>query len=406
MMIDTMRHDDTISETPFGKRKLKPRAYVVESKQHVQSLLCDTLEEQGFIPHPCPNLDTLETSLRAGFPDLVVISFSMNGIAMVDTLNRLASRACAGKVLLIGPRDAPAIVAARELGHQLGLDMLPVLSTPFSDRDLHARIATLAPAEPPPPPAVDVAEALGAGWLELWYQPKIDARSLVLSGAEALIRLRHPNWGIVPPACFLPDKDDPHFRALSHFVIGRVFEDWRYFVAKSGSIHMSINLPLAFFNDASAVDDLRSQFPDHPAFDGLTVEVDGSEVVRNLPLALDTAQRLRFHNIAFSIDDVGTEWPALAALDQFPFSEIKLDRAFVDGSADGRLKRSVCRQIVDMAKSHGVKTVAEGVESREDFFAMHGIGVDFIQGFLFGKPMTTRNFARASRQRPGLVSSA
>jgi EAL domain-containing protein (putative c-di-GMP-specific phosphodiesterase class I) len=59
-----------------------------------------------------------------------------------------------------------------------------------------------------------------------------------------------------------------------------------------------------------------------------------------------------------------------------------------------------------MAKSHGVKTVAEGVESREDYFAMHGIGVDFIQGFLFGKPMTTRNFARTSRQRPSLVSSA
>jgi EAL domain-containing protein (putative c-di-GMP-specific phosphodiesterase class I) len=163
---------------------------------------------------------------------------------------------------------------------------------------------------------------------------------------------------------------------------------------------------LTFFNDASAVDDLRSRFPDHPAFDGLTVEVDSSEVVRNLPLALDAAERLRFHNIAFSIDDVGTEWPALAALDQFPFSEIKLDRAFVDGSAAARLKRSVCHQIVDLAKSHGVKTVAEGVESRDDFFAMHGIGVDFIQGFLFGKPMTTRNFARSSRQRPGFVSSA
>jgi EAL domain-containing protein (putative c-di-GMP-specific phosphodiesterase class I) len=159
-----------------------------------------------------------------------------------------------------------------------------------------------------------------------------------------------------------------------------------------------------FFKDPTAIDDLRSQFPDHPAFNGLTVEVDGSEVVQNLPLALEAAQRLRFHNIAFSIDDVGTEWPALAALTEFPFAEIKLDRKFVDGSSSGRLKRSVCRQIVDMAKSHGVRTVAEGVESREDFFAMHGIGVDLIQGFLFGKPMTTRKFARNSRQRPTFAS--
>jgi EAL domain-containing protein (putative c-di-GMP-specific phosphodiesterase class I) len=403
-MIDKASPDDRIAETPFGKRKLKPRACIVDSKQHVQSLLCDTLEEQGFIPYACATLDELDASLHVEFPDLIVISFSINGIPVPDILNLLAARACAAKVLLIGPSAAPAIVAARELGEKLQLGMFPVLSTPFRDSDLHARIAALIPVEPPPPPAVDVAEALSAGWLELWYQPKIDTRSLTLSGAEALIRMRHPNWGIVPPAYFLPDKGDPHFRALSNFVIGRVFEDWRYLVAKSGSIHISINLPMDFFKDPTAIDDLRSQFPDHPAFDGLTVEVDGSEVVQNLPLALEAAQRLRFHNIAFSIDDVGTEWPALAALTEFPFAEIKLDRKFVDGSSSGRLKRSVCRQIVDMAKSHGVRTVAEGVESREDFFAMHGIGVDLIQGFLFGKPMTTRKFARNSRQRPTFAS--
>ena len=401
-MIDKASQDDRTAGTPFGKRRIKPRACIVESKQHVQSLLSETLEEQGFIPHACATLDDLDAALRSDFPDLVVISFSMNGLPVPDILNLLAVRACAGMVLLIGPPDAPAVRAAWELAKKLALGILPVLPTPFSDRDLHARISALVPAEPPPPP-VDVAEALGAGWLELWYQPKIDARSLALGGAEALIRLRHPNWGIVPPAYFLPDKGDPHFRALSLFVIGRVFEDWRYLVAKSGCIHISINLPLAFFTDANAVDDLRSQFPDHPAFDGLTVEVDSSEVVQNLPLAVEVAQRLRFHNIGFSIDDVGTEWPALAALNEFPFAEIKLDREFVDGSSSARLKRNVCRQIVELARSHGVKTVAEGVETRDDFLAMHGIGVDFIQGFLFGKPMTTRKFARNTRQRPTFV---
>ena len=105
-------------------------------------------------------------------------------------------------------------------------------------------------------------------------------------------------------------------------------KDWRYLVAKSGSIHISINLPLAFFTDANAVEVLRMQFPNYPAFDGLTVEVDSSEVVQNLPLAIEAAHRLRFHNIGLSIDDVGTEWPALAAPNEFPFAEIKLDRKF------------------------------------------------------------------------------
>jgi EAL domain-containing protein (putative c-di-GMP-specific phosphodiesterase class I) len=404
-MTDQTSQDDKIAETPFGKRRIKLRACIVESKHHVRALLCEALEEQGFIPHACATLDDLDASLRIDFPDLVVISISMNGLPVPDILNLLAVRSSAGTVLLIGPSDAPAVRAAWELGQELALDLLPVLPTPFSDSDLHTCVAPLVPADPPPPP-VDVAEALGAGWLELWYQPKIDARSLALRGAEALIRMRHPSWGIVPPAYFIPDEDDPNFRALSHFVIGRVFQDWRYLVAKSGSIHISINLPLAFFTDANAIDDLRLQFPDHPAFDGLTVEVDGSEVVQNLPLALEAAQRLRFHNIGLSLDDVGTEWPALAALDEFPFAEIKLDRQFVDGSSSARLKRSVCRRIVELAKSHGIRTVAEGVETRDDFIAMHGIGVDFIQGFLFGKPMTTQKFARNSRQRPIFVPVA
>jgi EAL domain-containing protein (putative c-di-GMP-specific phosphodiesterase class I) len=405
-MTDQASQDDKIAETPFGKRRVRLRASIVESKHHVRSLLCEALEEQGFIPHACATLDDLDASLRADFPDLIVISISVKGLPVPDILKLLAARSSVGTtVLLIGPPDAPAVRAAWELGHELALDLLPVLPTPFSDRDLRACVAALVPAEPPPPP-VDVAEALGAGWLELWYQPKIDARSLALRGAEALIRMRHPNWGIVPPAHFIPDRDDPNFRALSDFVIGRVFQDWRYLVAKSGSIHISINLPLAFFTDANAIDDLRLRFPDHPAFDGLTVEVDGSEVVQNMPLALEAAQRLRFHNVGFSLDDVGTEWPALAALDEFPFAEIKLDRQFVDGSSSARLKRSVCRRIVELAKSHGIRTVAEGVETRDDFIAMHGIGVDFIQGFLFGKPMTTRKFARNSRQRPSFVPVA
>lgn len=405
-MTDPAKQDSRVAETPFGKRRMKPRACIVESKHHVRFLLSEALEEQGFIAHACATLDDLDTSLRFDFPDIIVISFSMNGLPVPDILKLLAMRTCAARVLLIGPPDAPAVKAARELGKNLALDLLPVLPTPFSDRDLHARVAALAPADAPPSPPVDVAEALGAGWLELWYQPKINARSLSLSGAEALIRMRHPNWGIVPPARFIPDEDDPHFRALSDFVIGRVFQDWRYLVAKSGSIHISINLPLAFFTDANAVEDLRMQFPNHPAFDGFTVEVDGSEVVQNLPLAVEAAHRLRFHNIGLSIDDVGTEWSVLAALNEFPFAEIKLDRKFVDGSSSARLKRSVCRQIVDLARSHGVKTVAEGVETRDDFLAMHGIGVDFIQGFLFGKPMTTRKFARNSRQRPAFVPVA
>jgi EAL domain-containing protein (putative c-di-GMP-specific phosphodiesterase class I) len=73
---------------------------------------------------------------------------------------------------------------------------------------------------------VDVVEAMSAGWLELWYQPKVDTHTVAVSGAEALIRMRHPTWGIVTPAYFIPDDGDPQFRALSEFVIDQAIHDW------------------------------------------------------------------------------------------------------------------------------------------------------------------------------------
>jgi EAL domain-containing protein (putative c-di-GMP-specific phosphodiesterase class I) len=132
---------------------------------------------------------------------------------------------------------------------------------------LRARIAELIPTEAPPHPPVDITEALHANWLELWYQPKIEARSLMLSGAEALVRMRHPSWGTVPPAYFIPDEDDPHFGALSDFVTSRAITDWHYFVSAHGPVEIAINLPARFFENPNAIETLARQLPDHPAFE-------------------------------------------------------------------------------------------------------------------------------------------
>jgi EAL domain-containing protein (putative c-di-GMP-specific phosphodiesterase class I) len=278
--------------------------------------------------------------------------------------------------------------------------MLPPLATPFSADGLRASLAMLLPAEAPPSPAVDVAEALKAGWLELWYQQKIDVRTLAPRGAEALVRMRHPAWGVVPPSSFIPDIKDPHFRQLSEFVVGRTLDDWHYFVSQHGPVDISINLPLSYLEDPAAVSDLCRQIPDHPAFGGLIVEIKSTEIIQNLDFAIDVAKRVRFHNIALAIDDLGVDWPALMDLPVFPFVEIKVDREFVTDCADNRLKRSVCGRIVDLANSYGARTVAKGVESRTDFLAALEMGFDLAQGYLFGKPAGVKKFARSTLARP------
>jgi EAL domain-containing protein (putative c-di-GMP-specific phosphodiesterase class I) len=139
---------------------------------------------------------------------------------------------------------------------------------------------------------------------------------------------------------------------------------------------------------------LYQQLPDHPAFDGFIIEVNGTDIIQNLSLARDIAKQGRFHKVAISIDDLGAEWSSLVGLQDFPFVEIKVDREFVSGCADDRLKKTMCRQIRELAENYGARTVAEGVDTREDFLAVRELGFDMVQGSLLGKPMRMRKFAR------------
>jgi EAL domain-containing protein (putative c-di-GMP-specific phosphodiesterase class I) len=274
------------------------------------------------------------------------------------------------------------------------------LLLPFSAETLRTAIVTLLPIEPAPSPAVDATEALKAGWLELWYQQKIDARTLVPSGVSALLRMRHPNWGVVAPADLISDHQDQHFRGLSEFVVGRASEDWRFLLAHQGPVDFSVKLPVDFLKYPKAVGELCRWMPQHPAFGGLTIEIDSTEVIGNLDLVSDFARQTQLRNLAIAIDGLGAEWPALMDRDTFPFTELKVAPQFSRGCADDRLKQTVCRRIVEFAHSRGAKAVAMGIETRIDFLTTTEIGFDLVQGDLFGKPKVIRKFARSPSARP------
>ena len=394
--------NDIVRPAWFGHRKMMPRACVTDSKKHLRSFLVDALEDLGFITSECGQASELAGVLDAQQPDLLVLGVSVDGIEVGKILETLVKKNYSGKVLVIGPQQSIMVKAVRQIGEEYGIAMLPPLPTPFSAGTLRASVAMLLPATPAPSPAVDVAEALKAGWLELWYQQKINARTLVPSGAEALVRMRHPTWGVVPPAYFVRDDRDPHFRALSEFVIGRAMDDWRYLLEQQGPVDLSINLPVSFLGDRQAVLDLCRWMPAHPGFGGLLIEVNSTEVIDNLDLVIDVARQVRLHNIAISIDNVGAEWPSLMDIRSFPFVEMKVDRQFVTGFTDERLKQTVCRRIVELAQGYGARSIAQGVETRADFLTAHELGFDLVQGYLFSKPMGVKKFARS---RPLLASS-
>src|SRR5713101_7796507 len=174
------RPEEAIKVATFGRRKVAPRVCVADSKQHIRRFLGEALEELGFITCECMQANDLDAVLYNHLPDLIVLGLSAGGVAAGEMLNALAAKAFDGKVLLLGPRDSRVVEAIHEMGEELGVAMLPPLATPFGSEGLRASVAAFMPVEAPLSPPVDAAEAMREGWLELWYQPKIDTRTLVL----------------------------------------------------------------------------------------------------------------------------------------------------------------------------------------------------------------------------------
>jgi EAL domain-containing protein (putative c-di-GMP-specific phosphodiesterase class I) len=367
---------------------ITPRAYVADAEPDMRTFLAESLQELGFIVGECAELGELAAALDSRRPALVVIGSSTGGIEACEMVELLAGRKFDGKVLVLGPRVSPMVAAVRELGESLDLRMLPLLPTPFGAADVRDCVAPLIDA--PPTSSESTARGHEADWLELWYQPKVDTRTLAVAGAEARMRVRHPSRGFVAS-----DDGEFHLDALADVVIARAVEDWRRFAAAHGHVEIAINLPVAVFRDLAALDDLCRRMPDHPAFEGLMIELDAAEAARDLDLVKDISRRLRHHNIAIAIDGVGADWHALARVHDFPFVELKVDRQFVAGCATDRAKQATCRRIVDLADAVGARTVAAGVASRADFIAVRELGFQLAQGFPHGEPMTAQTFMQS-----------
>jgi len=360
--------------------------------------LAEMLDELGFIAREAVALD-VRTTLREFRPDLIVVGPLGGGAEVRAVLQILLAHGYGGKVMLFGGRSSATLVRTHEFGESAGLAMLPPLGTPFHDRDLDMILAGFLPVRPAPPLPVDVDEALCNGWLELWYQSKINPHSLVPRGAEALVRVRHPTWGVVPPAYFIPGSSDPFLHGLSQFVIARVLADSMQFASANHHVQISIHLPLQALENIQFMDRMMEHLPEKIRENGFLITVDCVDLVNDLMLVRGIAGQLATRNIGIAISDVDARGASIAGRRDLPVAEMKVDRKFIRGCADDRIKQAHCAEIVAIARDTGARSVAEGVETQSDFLAVRDLGFDLLQGHMFAKPMAPRKFQKAILSR-------
>ena len=383
---------------PFGRRPIPPRACVLENKTHVRTFIAEMLDELGFIAREAGTLD-IRTVLHDFRPDLIVLGPLMAVRRCARSCTPCGHKAMAeNSCCLAGGVRRPSS-ATMSSEKRRDLPCCRRWARRFATATSMQILPASLPVRPAPPLPVDVDEALCNGWLELWYQSKINPHSLVPRGAEALVRVRHPTWGVVAPAYYIPGASDPFLHGLSQFVVARVLADSMQFATANHKVQISIRLPLQALEDMQFIDRLMAHLPDKVRENGFLIAVDCVDLVNELVLVRRIAAQLAARNIGISIDGIDAQGATLAGRRELPVVEMKVDRKYIRGCADDRIKQAHCAQIVAIARDTGAKSVAEGVETQSDFLVVRELGFDLLQGHMFAKPMAPRKFERAMLAR-------
>ncbi|MCR5256112.1 MAG: bifunctional diguanylate cyclase/phosphodiesterase [Acetatifactor sp.] len=239
-------------------------------------------------------------------------------------------------------------------------------------------------------------EAVFSHSFELFYQPQYSSVNHRLRGAEALIRWKDDKGTSIPPSTFIPIAEkNGNIIPIGKWVIEesiRKYMEWKE--AYDYDFVLSINISaMQYKRDEFVADliDVINKYHMNPAY--LELEITESILIDDYHKVMEKLKRLRDYGIRVSLDDFGTGFSSLSYLKKFPIDTVKIDKSFVDTVLNDSATRIITESIINMSKALGFETVAEGVEQEEQYKYLNAIGVDNIQGFLFGKPMPASEFS-------------
>lgn len=247
-----------------------------------------------------------------------------------------------------------------------------------------------------------VMRAIAAGEMTLQFQPIVHLATGQLSFAEALVRWQHPERGLLPPAAWIPGiEHSPAIDALGIWVMEKALEqaaEWSRVGIDAG---VSVNVSGHQLRDPSFVDAVRLALARYPelAPSKLKVEVLESAAFVEFDAVLSTIQGCRALGVEVALDDFGTGYSSLTLLKQLPASSLKIDRSFVSGMLQNSGDMEIVRGVIELARAFGRTSIAEGVETPEVAEALHALGCDFVQGYVYSPPLWVDDFKRWSTAR-------
>jgi diguanylate cyclase (GGDEF)-like protein len=247
----------------------------------------------------------------------------------------------------------------------------------------------------------DLRQALQRGHFELYFQPKVDAQSLQVTAAEALIRWHHPARGFVSPEVFIPLAEKYGLIGpIGTWVIEEACRQAHGWADSGLRMRVAVNISGYQMRQDNLVEFIQSVLSTHGLQpERFTCEITETIAIEDTQATQLTFEKMRRAGFHVSIDDFGTGYSSLASLQRLPAAELKIDQAFVKDLEQSEKSRSIVRSIVQLAKACNLRIVAEGVETAGQRDLLVAMGCDDLQGYLFSMPMSGEDLQRLSMNR-------
>jgi EAL domain-containing protein (putative c-di-GMP-specific phosphodiesterase class I) len=244
--------------------------------------------------------------------------------------------------------------------------------------------------------------ALAENQFHLLYQPKVDLKSGLIFGVEALIRWEHPQHGLVSPVRFIPLAEESGLIVdIGEWVLhtaclqNRAWQD-----AGLTPISVAVNVSPRQFEDKHLIEHVAYALENSGLDAGyLELEVTESSIMRDLARSVATMRQFDTMGIAMSIDDFGTGYSSLSALKSFPISRLKIDQSFVRELANNPDDQAIAMAVISLGHKLNMKVIAEGVETEQQRDFLHANECDEMQGYLFSRPVKPEHIESLLREQ-------
>ena len=345
-------------------------------------------------------LHIIRDSLAGGEPvNLILVDLRMPNMDGAEFLRFIKEEDHQAGIILTSALDSRILSAAESLARARELNILGALEKPLKVEELrhllnkaHSRETRRKKLPPCSLRSHDLARAIQNAETFLYYQPQVSTENGSIKGIEVLARWKHPDLGFISPEFFVPLAEEEGLVSELTEKVLRVSlaqsADW----IRSGCDHrIAVNISVDLLSDVLLPDRVEEiALQEGLSTESIILEITESRGIVHLADALEVLTRFRLKGFGLSIDDYGTGNSTLEQLRRFPFTELKIDQAYVTGAVNERSIHVMLESTISMARKLGLRVIAEGVETREELELVVRMECDEVQGFYFARPMPSQ----------------